>query len=109
MQAVSIPDKPPKPKLQRERDTVERDLIFDDHAQNHRMLMKLNDHRKTIALIQDALKAGDLEAVRVLTEKAADETERMIAVEQEDVKRHQFRAQLYQFKAREKGRKGDDA
>lgn len=105
--AMPLPEKPRKPQRQRDRDTKDRDLIFDDHAQNYRMLAMLNSHAKTLALLGDALDAGNIDAAKTLRAQAADETKAMIALEGEDVTRHSERAQLYDFRARERVRTGE--
>lgn len=95
-----LPEKPPKPMRQRERDTVEKDLIFDDLHQDYEVLMHLTNLKRKLELIRE--KNQD-PAVNALLEEALEEIlPRLAQLEDQDVARHQKRAAIADFKHRER-------
>ena len=103
-----FPEKPPKPMRQRERDTVEKDLNFDDLQQDYEVLMHLTNLKRKIELAAE--KNTDPVVGALLNDALGEILPRLTQLEGEDVARHQKRAAIADFKRREKAwRPGDGA
>jgi hypothetical protein len=104
-----LSDKPPKSKRQRERDTLVRDLQFDDIQQDLWMIMQINEQSRALELQREALERGDIEAALTLNQQLADRNRAMAGREQEDHTRHQKRGDIAEFLRREKAWRPGDA
>jgi hypothetical protein len=93
-------EKPPKPKLQRERDTVERDLNFDDLQQDYEVLMHLTNLKRKLELIAE--KNTDPAVALLLDEALAEILPRLAELEKQDEDRHKERSAITDFKRRER-------